>query len=124
MNKDNNNLNGNGEKNNSVSSSSLCNEIKKGFFLYPNEKSDAILDLDDLNDETFLIACIYQKNTPKIFLWKGKFVDINESVYNNYKNKVAKIFFQQYGLTEEQLNKIDCINEIPLEESDDFLSFI
>ena len=124
VNKDKNNLNGNGEKNNSISSSSLGNEIKKGFFLYPNEKSDAVLDLDDLNDETLLIACIYQKNTPKIFLWKGKLVDINESVYNNYKNKVIKNFFQQYGLTEEQYNKIDCINEVPLEESDDFLSFI
>ena len=72
--------NENNDKNNFSSSSN--NEIKKGFFLYPNDKSDAVLDFDDLNDETFLIACIYQKNKPKIYLWKGKLVDINENVYN------------------------------------------
>lgn len=99
-------------------------EVKKGFFLYPNDKSDAVLDFDDLSDETFLVACIYQKSIPRIYLWKGKSVDINENVYNEYKNKVAKIFFNQYNLTDEQYNKIDCIIETPLEESDEFLSLI
>ena len=114
--------NENNDKNNFSSSSN--NEIKKGFFLYPNDKSDAVLDFDDLNDETFLIACIYQKNKPKIYLWKGKLVDINENVYNEYKNKVSKIFFKQYGLTDEQCNEIENIIETPLEESDEFLNFI
>ena len=99
-------------------------EIKKGFFVYPNDKPDAVLDLDDLNDETFLVACIYQVNKPKIFIWKGKFVDINENVYNEYKNKVKKIYFEQYNFSEEEYNKIECVNEIPLEESDEFLSYI
>ena len=122
-----NNNNGNGsndnnDKNNLISSS--INEIKKGFFLYPNDKSDAVLDFDDLNDETFLIACIYQKNKPKIYLWKGKLVDINEKVYNEYKNKVSKIFFKQYGLTDEQCSQVENIIETPLEESDEFLNFI
>ena len=99
-------------------------EIKKGFFVYPNDKPDAVLDLDDLNDETFLVACIYQVNKPKIFIWKGKFVDINEKVYNEYKNKVKKIYFEQYNFSEEEYNKIECVNEIPLEESDEFLSYI
>ena len=114
--------NENNDKNNFSSSSN--NEIKKGFFLYPNDKSDAVLDFDDLNDETFLIACIYQKNKPKIYLWKGKLVDINENVKNEYKNKVSKIFFKQYGLTDEQCNEIENIIETPLEESDEFLNFI
>ena len=117
-----NNSNENSEKNNCVSSSN--NEIKKGFFLYPNDKPDAVLDFDDLNDETFLIACIYQRNKPKIYLWKGKLVDINENVYNEYKNKVSKIFFKQYGLTDEQCNEVENIIETPLEESDEFLNFI
>ena len=125
--KDNNNNNENyskenNDKNNLISSS--INEVKKGFFLYPNDKSDAVLDFDDLNDETFLIACIYQKNKPKIYLWKGKLVDINEKVYNEYKNKVSKIFFKQYGLTDEQCNEIENVIETPLEESDEFLNFI
>ena len=100
------------------------NEIKKGFFVYPNDKPDTVLDLDDLNDETFLVACIYQNNKPKIFIWKGKFVDINEKTYNEYQNKVKKIFFEEYNFSEEEFNKIECVNEIPLEESDEFLSFI
>ena len=99
-------------------------EIKKGFFVYPNDKPDTVLDLDDLNDETFLVACIYQNNKPKIFVWKGKFVDINEKTYNEYQNRVKKIFFEEYNLSEEEFNKIECVNEIPLEESDEFLSFI
>ena len=115
--------NENNDKNNFMSSSSNT-ETKKGFFLYPNDKSDAVLDFDDLNDETFLVACIYQKNKPKIYLWKGKFVDINENVYNEYKNKVSKIFFKQYGLTDEQCNDIESVIETPLEESDEFLNFI
>ena len=114
--------NENNDKNNFSSSSN--NEIKKGFFLYPNDKSDAVLDFDDLNDETFLIACIYQKKKPKIYLWKGKLVDINENVFNEYKNKVSNFFFKQYGLTDEQCNDIESVIETPLEESDEFLNFI
>ena len=119
-------IGGNNNDNNydNKSTNGNTNEIKKGFFVYPNDKPDAVLDLDDLNDETFLVACIYQANTPKIFIWKGKFVDINENVYNEYKNKVKKIYFGQYNMTEEEYNKIECVNEIPLEESDEFLSFI
>ena len=118
-----NNINDNNDKNNFVSSSSVT-EIKKGFFLYPNDKPDAVLDFDDLNDETFLIACIYQKKKPKIYLWKGKLVDINENVFNEYKNKVSNFFFKQYGLTDEQCNDIESVIETPLEESDEFLNFI
>ena len=116
--------NGVNELNNDKSNNTSCNEIKKGFFVYPNDKPDAVLDIDDLNDETFLVACIYQGNKPKIFVWKGKFVDINENVYNEYKNKVKKIYFEKFNLSEEEFNKIECVNEIPLEESDEFLSFI
>ena len=117
-----NSLNEYNDKNNCISSSSN-NESKKGFFLYPNDKPDAVLDFDDLNDETFLIACIYQKK-PKIYLWKGKLVDINENVFNEYKNKVSKIFFKQYGMTDEECNNIESIIETPLEESDEFLNFM
>ena len=117
---------GNFNDNNCDNKSGVGNdiEIKKGFFVYPNEKPDTVLDLDDLNDETFLVACIYQNNKPKIFVWKGKFVDINEKTYNEYQNRVKKIFFEEYNLSEEEFNKIECVNEIPLEESDEFLSFI
>ena len=116
--------NGSNELSSDKSTNGSSSEIKKGFFVYPNDKPDAVLDLDDLNDETFLVACVYQGNKPKIFIWKGKFVDINEDVYNEYKNKVKKIYFEQFNLSEDEFNKIECVNEIPLEESDEFLSFI
>ena len=70
------------------------------------------------------MACIYQNNKPKIYLWKGKLVEINESDYNEYKNKVSKIFFTQYGLNDEQCNNIENVVETPLEESDEFLNFM
>ena len=92
--------------------------------MYPNDKPDAVLDFDDLNDETFLVACIYQNYKQKIYLWKGKLVEINESDYNEYKNKVSKIFFTQYGLNDEQCNNIEFVVETPLEESDEFLNFM
>ena len=114
--------NENSDKNNIISSSN--SETKKGFFLYPNDKPDAVLDFDDLNDETFLVACIYQNNNPKIYLWKGKLVEINENDYNEYKNKVSKFFFTQYGLNDEQCKNIENVVETPLEESDEFLNFM
>ena len=92
-------------------------ELKKDF-LYPNDKPDSALDFDELNNETFLIACIYQKNKPKIYLWKGKLVDIKKNVYNEYKNKVSKTFFKQYGLTHKQCNENENIIETK------FLNFI
>ena len=98
-------------------------EIKKGFFLYPNEKPDFVYDLDDLNDETLLVACIFQQSKSKIYLWKGKSVDISEDACNEYKSKVSKIFFKQYGMTDEQCNDVENIVETPLEESDEFLKY-
>ena len=53
----------------------------------------------------------------------SKLVDSNNT-YNEYQNRVKKIFFEEYNLSEEEFNKIECVNEIPLEESDEFLSFI
>ena len=99
-------------------------EKRKGFFVYPNEKPDPVLDIDDLSDETFLVACVYDDNKPKIFIWKGKFVDINESICNEYINKVKKIYFEQFNLSEDDYNKMECVKEIPMEESDEFLSYI
>ena len=99
-------------------------EKRKGFFVYPNEKPDPVLDIDDLSDETFLVACVYDDNKPKIFIWKGKFVDINESICNEYINKVKKIYFEEFNLSEDDYNKMECVKEIPMEESDEFLSYI
>ena len=96
--------------------------MKKGFFLFPNDTQDLVLDFDDLNDAQFLIACVYQNQKGKIYMWKGKEIDLNDEKCNEYKNKVIKIFYKD--LTEEEMNKIDCINEIPMEESDDFLRLI
>ena len=99
-------------------------EMKKGFFLYPNDTQDLVLDFDDLNDAQFLIACVYQNQKGKIYMWKGKEIDLNDEKCNEYKNKVIKIFYKDLNFSEEDINKIECINEIPMEESDDFLRLI
>ena len=98
--------------------------MKKGFFLYPNDTQDLVLDFDDLNDAQFLIACVYQNQKGKIYMWKGKEIDLNDEKCNEYKNKVIKIFYKDLNFSEEDINKIECINEIPMEESDDFLRLI
>ena len=122
--KEKNNVGNANENNLDKNNNSNSNKIKKGFFVYPNEKPDAVLDFDDLNNETFLVACIYQKNKSKIYVWKGKFVDVSENLCKEYENRVKKTFFTRFNLSEEQYNKIESINEIPMEESDEFLSFI
>ena len=122
--KEKNNVGNINENNLDKNNNSNSNKIKKGFFVYPNEKPDAVLDFDDLNNETFLVACIYQKNKSKIYVWKGKFVDVSENLCKEYENRVKKTFFTRFNLSEEQYNKIESINEIPMEESDEFLSFI
>ena len=56
--------------------------------------------------------------------FSGSSSNKNENVYNEYKNKVSKIFFKQYGLAHKQCNEIENIIETPLEECDKFLNVI
>ena len=99
-------------------------QIKKGFFLYPNEIQECVIDFDDLSDDEFLIACVYQNQKGKIYQWKGKEIDLSEEKCNEYKKKVVKIFFKEMKLSDNDINNMECINEIPMEESDEFLDLI
>ena len=99
-------------------------QIKKGFFLYPNEIQECVIDFDDLSDDEFLIACVYQNQKGKIYQWKGKEIDLSEEKCNEYKKKVVKIFFKDMKLSDNDINNMECINEIPMEESDEFLDLI
>ena len=116
--------NKNDKKENSNIKTSNIEEMKKGFFLYPNETQDYVLDFDDLNDGQFLIACVFQDKKGKIYQWKGKEIDLNDEKCNEYKNKVIKIFFKDMKLSDDDINKMECVNEIPMEESDEFLNLI
>ena len=99
-------------------------QIKKGFFLYPNEIQECVIDFDDLSDDEFLIACVYQNQKGKIYQWKGKEIDLSEEKCNEYKKKVVKIFFKDMKLSDNDINNMECINEIQMEESDEFLNLI
>ena len=55
-------------------------EKRKGFFVYPNEKPDPVLDIDDLSDETFLVALTLKVSK---FL---KFIDVKFIIFINYFN--------------------------------------
>ena len=116
--------NKNDKKENLSIKNSNIEEMRKGFFLYPNETQDSVLDFDDLNDGQFLIACVFQDKKGKIYLWKGKEIDLNEEKCNEYKNKVIKIFFKDMKLSDDDINKMEFVNEIPMEESDEFLNLI
>ena len=96
------------------------NIINKSFFLYPEYNPDKVLDFDDLNDNLYLIACVKdnEKKEKKVFQWKGNSVELSESECNEYKNKVIEIF---YGNDKKDIKYLE---EIPMEESEDFVSLL
>ena len=99
-------------------------DMKKSFFLYPNLTADSVLDFDDLNDSQFLIACVLKNKNGKIYLWKGKDIEIGKNKEIEFKNKVIQKFFKEYFKESEFKEKIEEINEVPMEESDDFLNLL
>ena len=99
-------------------------ETKKSFFMYPNETPEAVLDFDDLSDDQFLVACFYEESKRKIYVWKGKSNEIGKKAAEDFVEKVSARFFGQFNLGEGDVRKIERVNEVPMEESDEFLNLI
>ena len=91
--------------------------IKKGFYFYPKNECYKILNLDDLSDDDYLIACFDNDITKKIFIWKGSNCNISNNEEESFKDFVKLNFFQNNKNIEE-------IIEIPFEESDDFMELL
>lgn len=108
------------KKNENVNSNIQNDETKKAFFLYPNSSPDYVLDFDDLNDNQFLIATVIKGSKKIIYKWKGNSNSLTEDACNNYTNTVINEFFKE---TEDKSN-IEIIDEVPMEESDEFLNLL
>ena len=96
-------------------------EVLKAFFLYPELNPDKILDLEDLNDNLFLIACVKDPNEDKktIFKWKGTGVELTEDECIEFQNKVTEKFFGS-----KSTEGINIIEEVPMEESEEFVALL
>ncbi len=92
--------------------------IKKGFYFYPKKEVYKILNLDDLNDDDYLIACFDNEISKKIFIWKGPNCNINNNEEESFKDYVKINFFNNCN------KNIEEITEIPFEESDDFMELL
>ena len=94
-------------------------ETKKAFFLYPTNLPDFVLDFDDLNDNQYLIATVNKGDKKLLYKWKGNSNTLTDEECVTYMNKVIEEFFKQKDTT-----GIDIIDEVPMEESDEFLNLL
>ena len=94
-------------------------ETKKAFFLYPTNLPDFVLDFDDLNDNQYLIATVNKGDKKILYKWKGNSNTLTDEECVTYMNKVIEEFFKQKDTT-----GIDIIDEVPMEESDEFLNLL
>ena len=107
--------------------SSQVDDVKKAFFLFPNLNAEYVLDFDDLNDGVFLLGCVAIGRKRVVYKWKGNSVEISEEEINEYMNKVIKTFFDKVDKEMNcgnNKNEIEIIEEVPMEESDEFLSLL
>ena len=72
-----------------------------------------------MNDNQYLIATVSKGEKKLIYKWKGNANTLSDEECNNYMNKVIEEFFKQKDTT-----GIDIIDEVPMEESDEFLNLL
>ena len=81
------------------------------------------MEIEDLNENDFFLICYENENEGKffIFTWKGNLVNLEENEYNNFIEVVKTDFFQKEKIKE---NEIILFEEIPFNESDEFLDLL
>lgn len=94
-------------------------EVRKAFFLYPNTSPDFVLDFDDLSDNQFLLACVDDGEENIMYKWKGVANVLEENVCKKYIQTVSSLFF-----VDKKYEEIVQKDEIPMEESDDFMNLL
>ncbi len=80
-----------------------------------------MIDLDDLTDEDYFVACLEDKNENKfnMFIWKGSSVQVEQDQSLEYLEKIKNKFFSK-----SDYDKIITIEEVPYSESDEFMSLL
>lgn len=82
-----------------------------------------MIEIEDLDGSKFFIVCYENKNKGEnsLYIWKGNSVKLEENEYNEFIEDVKKNFFQKETIEQ---NQIIIIDEIPFNESDEFLDFL
>lgn len=89
---------------------------------YPEEDDpETLLDVCDLGEHDFLVACFEDKSEMKyqIFIWKGTSFNIDQDEYTDYINKVKRHFYEP-----SDIELVSLTEETPFSESDDFLNLL
>lgn len=80
-----------------------------------------MIDLEDLGDEDFFVAC-YEDILEKkyiIYSWKGSSIQFDNEELVDYIHNIKCKFFN-----EMDYDKVVIIEEIPYSESDEFMSIL
>ena len=97
-------------------------KTRKAFYIYPDiDNPEELFDLDDICESDFFIACYEDKNEDKytIHIWKGSTIDVDEEETQNYIEAVKANFFKDVSS-----DKINIIEEIPLDETDELMNLV
>lgn len=90
----------------------------KEFYKYPHEEAESLVDIDDLEEDVFFLACCLddEANEYRMHVWKGIDVDISETESTNYMNKVKDMVFGE--------RKVEVVIEEPNNETEQFYQLL
>lgn len=91
---------------------------RTAFFVYPNEESCSIFEMEDLSMDLFMVVCSPSLNTA--FIWNGlEFEeDPNSPSKHEFLTYAIEYYFEGIG---RPLDSIRVVEEQPTCESDEFL---
>ena len=99
--------------------------LKKAFFFYPNEVPFKVLDLDFLTNDEFLVACSDNGVLSVMYIWKGLEFKESQEEIERYIDYIKKSFFTFLDIEPPKNGgNIIEINELPFEESEDFMALL
>ncbi len=80
-----------------------------------------MIDLDDLGDDFFFVACYEDLNENKlcVYIWKGSSVQLGTDESLEYIDQIKQKFF-----SDEQLPNVIMNEEVPYSESDEFMNLL
>ncbi len=85
------------------------------------DNPEELLDIDDMGENDFFVACCEDKNEDKfsIHIWKGSAIDVDQNEVENYLGKIKEKFFEECDF-----DKINEIEEVPFSETDEFMNLL
>jgi hypothetical protein len=80
-----------------------------------------MIDIDDLGENDFLIACFEDQleDNYTVYIWKGTSIQIDSDEYNEYLTRIKQNFF-----SEDDIEKVIVLEETPYNESEEFLGLL